>query len=110
MDITDDVAVSDDHAVLLRPRPFAKSSGRLILLPLLPQRPTIKPLPTEVWTRILGHVIADYDLQKDQHPSGSNAATLKRDILLVCKTLKVCPTAVLADTVDVRLIIVESTP
>lgn len=86
MDLVDAVVTSDSHTVLLRPRPFAKSAGRLVLLPLLPQRTSIEPLPSEVWTRILHHVFTEYN----QHMSNANTVTWRRDLLLVCKSLRVC--------------------
>ncbi|EKM61390.1 uncharacterized protein PHACADRAFT_247953 [Phanerochaete carnosa HHB-10118-sp] len=80
----EEVVVYDTHAILLRPRPFAKASGRLILLPLLPRKAVTKPLPSEIWAKILGYVFADY-----QRPSSSGKAVgSKLNLLLVCKSLK----------------------
>ncbi|KAF9486337.1 hypothetical protein BDN70DRAFT_869829 [Pholiota conissans] len=44
----------DTTVILLRPRPYAKSSGTLLLLPLLPHRKPLKSLPSEIWTEIFG--------------------------------------------------------
>ena len=87
MNLLDDVdAVAFDiGSVLLRPRPFAKAAGSLILLPLLQQRPSTKSLPIEIWERILRYVFAEYDGQA----LDANLKTRRRSLLLVCKTLKV---------------------
>ncbi|KAI4521749.1 hypothetical protein K525DRAFT_361957 [Schizophyllum commune Loenen D] len=45
--------------VILRPRPYDKFSGRLMLLPLLPIRKPPVHLPSEVWARILDYVLDD---------------------------------------------------
>ncbi|KAF8899136.1 hypothetical protein BD779DRAFT_1666859 [Infundibulicybe gibba] len=44
--------MSSDLNILLKPRPYARASGELLLLPLLPQREPFKPLPSEIWTEI----------------------------------------------------------
>jgi hypothetical protein len=87
--LVEQVFVSDVQSILLHPRPFATSSGRLILLPLLPQRPATMPLPTEIWTRILCFVFAHYEHQNQQSSGGQNFARMKLGLLLICKTLKV---------------------
>lgn len=87
--LVDEVLVSDVQSILLRPRPFATSSGRFILLPLLPQRPATKPLPTEIWTRILSFVFAHYDRSSQQSSSDQSFARMKLGLVLICKTLKV---------------------
>lgn len=88
--MSDEVTVSDAQSILLRPRPFAKTSGRLVLLPLLPRRPSAKPLPTEIWTKILCFVFAYYDQQQHEPSSAADVAISRLNTLLVCKTLKVC--------------------
>jgi len=73
--------------VLLNPRPLARSSGRLLLLPLLPERPHLKPLPSEVWSKIFIEAI---ELTSERPNSGSKehftptALTISR----VCKSFK----------------------
>jgi len=48
-----------DVSIFLQPRPFARFAGVFALVPLLPRRPPNKPLPTEVWRRILSTLIDD---------------------------------------------------
>ena len=79
--------VQDVYPVLLSPRPFATSSGRLTLLPLLPERHPTKPLPNEIWAKILGFVFAQYTAHKQQQ-SHESISRLKLGLLLVCRTLK----------------------
>ncbi|GJE87688.1 hypothetical protein PsYK624_037710 [Phanerochaete sordida] len=78
--------VNDVHSILLRPRPFAKAAGRFILLPLLPRKATSQPLPSEVWTKILGYVFADYRLR--EQASHGEVALKRLNLLLVCKSLR----------------------
>ncbi|KAH7923899.1 hypothetical protein BV22DRAFT_550846 [Leucogyrophana mollusca] len=69
--------------IILCPRPFARYSGRLLLLPLLPHRPRLKPLPAEVWSKIFAQVLtADISLSSTQ--------TFRSwpSLLLVCKCFK----------------------
>ncbi|KAF9469673.1 hypothetical protein BDZ94DRAFT_1151715 [Collybia nuda] len=66
------------QSILLRPRPYAQFSGTLLLLPLLPHRKPVKPLPSEIWTAIFA-----YALQHDgEEPS------LAAPLLRVCKAFK----------------------
>ncbi|PCH34033.1 hypothetical protein WOLCODRAFT_135465 [Wolfiporia cocos MD-104 SS10] len=72
--------------MLLSPRPLARTAGRIQLLPLLPYRPEPKPLPSEVWTKILADVFAHYDLDASRPRAECDA--LKKGLLLICKELK----------------------
>ncbi|ESK92140.1 hypothetical protein Moror_4791 [Moniliophthora roreri MCA 2997] len=45
---------------ILQPRPYAKFSGRLLLLPLLPPPKTIS-LPSELWARVFGNFVGTRD-------------------------------------------------
>lgn len=81
------VAGTDMPSVLLLPRPFARASGRLSLLPLLPHKTLAKPLPSEIWEKILGYVFANYR-QRAHASAVRGAAGSRLDILLVCKSLK----------------------
>ncbi len=63
---------------LLRPRPYARLSGELLLLPLLPLRRPIKPLPAELWRQIFALALLDDD-----------NSILARSLLTVCKAFKV---------------------
>ncbi|RDB29677.1 hypothetical protein Hypma_015946 [Hypsizygus marmoreus] len=49
--------MSSSQVVLLQPRPYAKFSGKLLLLPLLPSPKPLKPLPAEVWSEIVAYVL-----------------------------------------------------
>ena len=72
--------------VLLQPRPYARASGRLLLLPLLPPRPPTKTLPAEVWRDIV-EVVLESDAKHAEFSSrrASNGLAL----LSVCKGLQV---------------------
>lgn len=72
------------EAVLLYPRPLARSSGRLLLLPLLPHRPPLKPLPSEIWSNIFIQVL----FGDDQDPQAHNVLRLCSSLMLVCKGFK----------------------
>jgi hypothetical protein len=75
------------ESILLQPRPYAQVSGRLLLLPLLPTRPALKPLPSEIWWKIIGEVL-DCGGQNTRRGYGvPNRARLA--LLTVCKCLKV---------------------
>ncbi|KAF8808005.1 hypothetical protein BYT27DRAFT_7223754 [Phlegmacium glaucopus] len=50
--------MSSAETIILRPRPFALYSGSLLLLPLLPHRKPLKPLPAEIWAEILTFALA----------------------------------------------------
>ncbi|KII93994.1 hypothetical protein PLICRDRAFT_153229 [Plicaturopsis crispa FD-325 SS-3] len=43
--------------ILLVPRPFAVYSGRLLLLPLLPKRRPLRPLPSEIWSHVFEFIL-----------------------------------------------------
>ncbi|KAJ3534919.1 hypothetical protein NM688_g7056 [Phlebia brevispora] len=76
----------DPAVVFLRPRPFAKCSGRLVLLPLLPYKTPPKPLPSEVWTKVFGYLFDEYRVTSDcQNKSGLVAS--RTSLLLICKNL-----------------------
>lgn len=74
------------EAILLRPRPFASSSGTFLLLPLLPHRVPARPLPAEIWAQIFEYIFAEYN-QLGRSPTVYDK---KLSLLLICKTLKVC--------------------
>ncbi|KAI0756575.1 hypothetical protein C8Q80DRAFT_1090729 [Daedaleopsis nitida] len=50
------------QAIWLSPRPLARCPSRFPLIPLLPQRPSGKTLPSEVWSKILQYVYLTYGL------------------------------------------------
>jgi len=74
--------MSSTDTVLLRPRPYAKYAGVLLLVPLLPQQKPLKPLPAEIWADIFAYVLA----------SGRNEGLSSSWWLAeVCKTFHVSP-------------------
>ncbi|KAH0591173.1 hypothetical protein J132_04846 [Termitomyces sp. J132] len=48
---------SSHDGILLLPRPYARRSGKLLLLPLLPSPQPLRPLPSEVWSEIVAYVL-----------------------------------------------------
>jgi len=46
-------------AIFLQPRLLSRTPGRFVLLPLLPRPRPVKPLPAEVWSKVLSYVIDD---------------------------------------------------
>ncbi|KAI0800842.1 hypothetical protein C8Q74DRAFT_448810 [Fomes fomentarius] len=75
------------EAIWLCPRPLAHCPSRFPLVPLLPHRPVCKPLPSEVWAKILEDVFALYGV--DGSLSKEQRVVLKRGLLLVSKDLNV---------------------
>ncbi|KAF8628240.1 hypothetical protein AX15_004016 [Amanita polypyramis BW_CC] len=63
--------------ILLQARPYALVSGKLLLLPLLPLREPVKPLPAELWYQVFAFALLDDD-----------KAILARSLLVVCKAFK----------------------
>jgi len=49
--------MSSSTTILLRPRPFAKYAGFLLLIPLLPEPKPLKFLPAEIWADIFSYVM-----------------------------------------------------
>ncbi|KAF9786686.1 hypothetical protein BJ322DRAFT_665734 [Thelephora terrestris] len=73
--------------VILKPRPLQRNAGCILLVPLLPYRKTIAPLPTEIWTEIFVNVYYSDD-NVDPTPTVRRCAELyRRDLLLICKAL-----------------------
>ena len=87
----------DTDRVLLRPRPYERYGGYLILLPLLPKRAPLPPLPAEIWGKILALAMEDGPgSSKDwvlrsppQTQENSDTSTWKWGLVLICKNLKV---------------------
>lgn len=78
----------DGAVVFLQPRPFAKCSGKFVLLPLLPHKPRAKPLPSEVWTRVFGYLYDEYEVTAGcQNRAG--LITSRESLLHICKNLTV---------------------
>jgi len=77
---------TENPAVFLRPRPLARTPGSFILLPLLPQPRPAKPLPAEVWSKVLSYVINN---QEDGRVGVPERRALLRDrwqLLFVCRS------------------------
>ncbi|GLB35773.1 hypothetical protein LshimejAT787_0300610 [Lyophyllum shimeji] len=49
--------MSSSQSILLSPRPYARFSGKLLLLPLLPAPKPLKSLPSEIWSEIIAYVL-----------------------------------------------------
>lgn len=71
--------MSTVDVILLQPRPYARVSGKLLLLPLLPLRKPVKPLPAELWHQIFALAVLD-----------DEGSILARSLLIVCHAFKVC--------------------
>ncbi|KAH8111905.1 hypothetical protein DFH11DRAFT_1512447 [Phellopilus nigrolimitatus] len=65
----------ENEKVLLRARPYARYAGHFVLVPLLPKRTPLQPLPAELWRKVSNQ------REKEQQRS-------KWDLALVCKDLK----------------------
>ncbi|KAG1757829.1 hypothetical protein EDB19DRAFT_68241 [Suillus lakei] len=75
-------------AVLLYPRPLARYPGRLLLLPLLPHRPPLKPLPSEIWSRIFVQALFEDGQDVQSHNAHDNLRRSCLSLMLVCKGFK----------------------
>ncbi|XP_006454253.1 hypothetical protein AGABI2DRAFT_182230 [Agaricus bisporus var. bisporus H97] len=73
------MARNGTETVLLQPRQYARYPGKLLLLPLLPVRAPVKPLPIEIWRDIFFFAAAG---------SGSEATAWPLSYLMICKSLK----------------------
>lgn len=76
------------ESILLQPRPFAQVSGRLLLLPLLPHKCPLKPLPSEIWWKIAGEVMSLSGVELEIEGRAVDNHT-RLALLTVCKGLKV---------------------
>jgi hypothetical protein len=96
--------------VILKPRPLQRDAGSILLVPLLPQRKTATPLPTELWTHIF--INAYYgDDNVDPTPNvRRRAEQYRRDMLLICKALTVRPNDLLKCFRPVLLMVSRTLP
>ena len=69
----------------LRPRPLARFPGSFLLLPLLPRPRPLKPLPSEVWSKVLSYVIDDGEDGPMSAPERRALFREKWKLLFVCK-------------------------
>ncbi|KXN88936.1 hypothetical protein AN958_06807 [Leucoagaricus sp. SymC.cos] len=70
--------VTGPDTILLQPRPYAQRPGRLLLLPLLPLRTPLRPLPVEIWGDIFALAVAG---------GGEGATSWAFSYLTICKSL-----------------------
>ncbi|KAL5533560.1 hypothetical protein ACEPAG_20 [Sanghuangporus baumii] len=91
----------DTERVLLRPRPYERFGGFLILLPLLPKRAPLPALPAEVWRKIMALAMEDGSgsnkdwilkespqMETNMKLQNSSSPLWKWDLALICKDLK----------------------
>ncbi|KAH9967987.1 hypothetical protein BC827DRAFT_461852 [Russula dissimulans] len=77
---------TESPAVFLRPRPLARTPGSFILLPLLPRPRPVKPLPAEVWSKVLSYVVDDGEDDRMRVPERRALLREKWKLLFVCKS------------------------
>ncbi|KAI0652302.1 hypothetical protein C8Q79DRAFT_922792 [Trametes meyenii] len=73
-------------AVWLKPRPLARTPSTFLLLPLLPAKPALKPLPPEVWSDILGHAFSFHGA-KYAPVENTNTVGPRTGLLLISKDI-----------------------
>lgn len=99
------LSIVETDRVLLRPRPYERFAGFFVLVPLLPKPAPLKPLPVEIWRKIL--TIAMFEDEGTDKlwsskgtpqagaslkgHTGKDEVWSKWDLTLVCKDLKVSP-------------------
>ncbi|KZT02512.1 uncharacterized protein LAESUDRAFT_706306 [Laetiporus sulphureus 93-53] len=81
-------SAAEASTILLSPRPLARTAGKFLLLPLLPHRPVMKPLPPEVWSKILAYVFGHYEGAELCKSHRQEREQLRRGLLVVSKELK----------------------
>lgn len=72
---------ASETTVLLRPRPYARFAGILLVVPLLSGPKPLKPLPAELWVEIFAYVLEDALCATEHALKLGN----------VCRTFHVCP-------------------
>ena len=73
---------STETTIFLRPRPYAKLAGTLVLLPLLPRPKPLTPLPSEIWGQIMTLAFA-------RDVGDTETAPWSWSVLTVCKAFHV---------------------
>ena len=76
---------TETPAIFLQPRPLARTPGSFLLLPLLPQPQPVKPLPEEVWSKVLSYVVDDGEDDRTNIPERRARVRKKWELLFVCK-------------------------
>lgn len=75
------------ETILLCPRPLARYGGRFVLLPLLPLKPPLKPLPAEIWARIFFLALpADVSQRSHRKATTTSGPSWCVSLMLVCKS------------------------
>lgn len=80
-----------DPPVFLQPRPLALYPGSFVLLPLLPKRPALKPLPAELWSKVFTFVFMGEQGRKVDATERRRVMRLNWKIMFVCKRWMVRP-------------------
>lgn len=80
-----------DPPVFLKPRPLALYPGSFALLPLLPKRPALKPLPSELWSKVFTFVFMGEQVRKVDATERRRVTRSNWTILFVCKRWMVRP-------------------
>lgn len=75
--------------VISQPRPLQRNPGSILLVPLLPYRKALTPLPTEIWTKIFVDVYYGDDSVDPTPNVRHRAERYRSDLLLICKALTV---------------------
>jgi hypothetical protein len=75
---------TETPAIFLQPRPLARTPGRFVLLPLLPRPRPVKPLPAEIWSKVLSYVINDGADCRMGVPEKRARLRKKWELLFVC--------------------------
>lgn len=86
--------------LLLCPRPLARYAGRLLLLPLLPRRPPLKPLPSEIWSEVFSFVL----LQSIATNPSVDKARLCMSLAMVCRGFKDVALPLMYANVNIRTV------
>lgn len=79
------------ETILLCPRPLARYGGRFVLLPLLPHRPPLKPLPAEIWSHIFSLALSVDASQRSHRRPTTGGLVWCVSLMLVCKSFRVRP-------------------
>lgn len=80
-----------DPPVFLQPRPLALYPGSFVLLPLLPKRPALKPLPAELWSKVFTFVFMGEQGRKVDATERRRVMRSNWKIMFVCKRWMVRP-------------------
>ncbi|KAI6031530.1 hypothetical protein BKA83DRAFT_4201769 [Pisolithus microcarpus] len=86
--------------LLLCPRPLARYAGRLLLLPLLPRRPPLKPLPSEIWSEVFSFVL----LESIATNPSVDKARLCMSLAMVCRRFKDVALPLMYANVNIRTV------